>query len=212
MQHLKGVPGGVAGGQHQCIAGEIVGTALGHDRDGGQLPAVTAERPELVLKTDVCAQGQQFLPDGFHHAPEHIGADMGLVGPLDVVRGPVGDKDVEDVGDAGVVHSGGELAVGEGARAPLAELDVGGVGQLAGLPEMLHILCTLIHVPAPLQYDGPQARPGQGEGGEQPRRTHPHHYRGQGRGSADGGKGIGGVRNPDHAPKGTAEDGVFLIV
>ena len=91
---------------------------------------------------------------------------MGLVGPLDVLRGPVLHKGAEHMGDAGVVDASGEFAVGEGAGASLTKLHIGAGVQRSGGPVGLHRLGALVHVAATLQYHGLQASPGQGQGGE----------------------------------------------
>ena len=89
--------------------------------------------------------------------------------------------------------AGGQLAVGEGACAPLAELDVGGRIEHAGGPEPLHVGGPLLHRAAPLQHDGGNAAAGQVEGGEEPGGAHAHHHRRQGGGAAHRREGIGGV-------------------
>ena len=211
VQHLEGVPGGVAGGQDQGVAGEGAGAALRLDGEGGEAAVHPGQPDELVAEADVCPQAEQLAPDGFHHVPQHVGADVGLVRVFDVGGRAVGDEHVKDVGDAGVVHPGGELAVGKGARAALAELDVGGGGELGGLPEVLHVPGAGVHVPAPLQDNGAQPRPGQGEGGEQARRAHAHHHGAGGGGAADGGEDVGGVGHLRHPLGGAAEDGGFVL-
>ena len=50
---------------------------------------------------------------------------------------------------------------------PLPELDVGGQVQLSRGPEPLHVRRPLLHRAAPLQQDGPLARQGQHQGGEE---------------------------------------------
>ena len=162
-----------------------------------------------MLKPDIHPQRQQLSPDGFHHLPQHVGADMGLMGIADVLRRAVGHKSVQHMADADVVDAGGELSVGEGARAPLAELHVRGLGERSGAPEVLHVSGTLIHIPAPLQHDGGQARPGQGKGGEQPGRSHPHHHGGVGKG-AGGGGGLVGPFLPRSDPLGGAAEDAGL--
>ena len=213
LQHLEGVPGGVAGGQDQGVTGDGggVGALFRDHSDGGQAPAALDQAGELVPEADIRAQGEQFLPDGFYHVSEHVGANVGLMGPLNILRGPMGHENVENVGDAGVVHSGGQLAVGKRARAALAKLDVGGGGEPARPPKKLHVSGALVHVRAPLQHDGPQARPGQGQRGEQPRRAHPHHHGRQGGGAVHRRQYIRCVLHGGHTPGGAAEDGRFLI-
>ncbi len=157
------------------------------DAEAGQPSVGLGQTDELVAEANVRTQGEKLTPDGFHHVPQDVGADVGLVGPLDILWSAVGDENVEDMGDAGVVDPGGEFAVRKSSRAALAELDVGGGGELARLPEALYIGGAAVCVLPALQYDGAQARPGQGQRGEQARRAHPHHHRGQGGGTACGG-------------------------
>ena len=76
--------------------------------------------------------------------------------------------------------AGGQLAVGKGACAPLAKLHVRGGVQFPCGPEALHVRRAPVHILAALQHHAGQAVPGQEQGGEQPRRTHAHHHRGQG--------------------------------
>ena len=116
---------------------------------------------------------------------------MGLVGPLDVLRGPVLHKGAEHMGDAGVIDASGELAVGEGAGASLAKLYVGAGVQLPGGPVRLHRLGALVHVAATLQHDRFQSSPGQGQGGKQSGGAGAHHHWGEGGGAAQGWQGVG---------------------
>ena len=153
-QHGEGVTGGVAGGQDQSVAGQGIGPLGPLHREGGQRPAGLLQPGQPVPKAHIAAQGDQLLADVLHRLAQHVGADVGLVGPAHVRRGPGLDQGVQHRSDAGVVGAGGQLAVGEGAGAPLAELHVGGAGQLPGAPEVLHVLCALLHRAAPLQHDG----------------------------------------------------------
>ena len=88
--------------------------------------------------------------------------------------------------------AGGQLAVREGARAPLPKLDVGALVQHPRGPELPHVQGAPVNILPPLQNHAGQAVPGQEQGGKQPRRAHPHHHRGQGRPSAHRRKDIGG--------------------
>ena len=116
---------------------------------------------------------------------------MGLVGPLNVLRGPVLHKGAEHMGDAGVIDASGELAVGEGASASLAKLYVGAGVQLPGGPVGFHRLGALVHVAATLQHNGLQAGPGQSQGGKQSGGAGAHHHWGEGGGAAQGRQGVG---------------------
>ena len=180
QQHPEGVPGGVAGGEHQRVTGQGVGPAGALHGQPGQRPAADVQPRQLMAEAHVAAQGEQLLPQAAHHLPQHVGADVGLVLVEDVRRGPRLHQGAEHGGNAGVVGAGGQLAVGEGARAPLSELHVGGGIQHAGGPELFHVRRPLLHRAAPLQHDGGQAVPGQEQGGEQPRRAHARHHRRQG--------------------------------
>ena len=103
---------------------------------------------------------------------------MGLGVTEDALRRAVGHQLPQDKSVAGVPGAGIQLAVGEGARAPLAELDVGLEIQLAGGPEPLHVLRPLLHRLAPLQQNGSCPAAGQGQGAEQAPRSRAHHHRG----------------------------------
>ena len=165
-----------------------------------------------MLEPDVAAPGQQLGPDALHHLAEHVGADVGLVGPEDVLRRAVLHQGLQHGGDAAVVGARGQLAVGKGACATLPELDVGERVQHPGGPEGGYIGGALFHRAAPLQYDGGQPRPGQEQGGEQARRAHAHHHWRQGGGPGGGGKDIGlPLKQGDVFAVGTAHQ-VLLVV
>ena len=101
---------------------------------------------------------------------------MGLVRPDHILRCTVADQRVQHGADASVMGSGGQLAVGEGARPALAKLDVGYGVQTAAAPETLHVPGAFFHRTATLQHDGRKTGPGQKQGGKQARRAHAHHH------------------------------------
>ena len=200
VEHGKGVTGGVAGGQDEGLAGEFIGALRAFHGEAAHLAAPDPDAVQPVFEADVTAQGLELQTDGLDHRPEHVGAHVGLVGVAHVLWGAVLHQHVQDGGQPGVVGAGGELAVGEGAGSALAELDVGAGVQAAGGPETLHVGGAGIYIPAPLQHDGGNARPGQEEGGEEPGRAHAHHHR-HGIGFARGGGkhiGLGDVEG--HVP------------
>ena len=160
QQHLESVAGGVSGGEHQRVAGQVVPAAGTVHRNGpqGAVPHVQARQP--VPEAHVAPQGQQLPPHIAHHVPENVGADVGLVLVEDVRRGARLHQRPEDRGDAGIVGAGGQLAVGEGARAPLADLHIGGGVQHPRGPEALHVRRPLLHRTAPLQHNGDDPVPG----------------------------------------------------
>ena len=78
-QHLKGVPGGVAGGEHQGVAGQVIPPGGAVHRQGGHPAVLQPQAGESVAEADVAPQADQLQTDGFHHVPQHVGADVGLV-------------------------------------------------------------------------------------------------------------------------------------
>ena len=181
----------MAGSQYQGVTGEGVDFTVVGDFYGGNGSVLDVQPGELMAKAHFGTQRDQLLSHGLHHQAENVGADVGLVGPLDVLRGPVLHKGAEHMGDAGVIDASGELAVGEGAGASLAKLHVGAGVQLPGGPVGFHRLGALVHVAATLQYHGLQAGPGQGQSGEQSGGASTHHHRGEGGGAAQGWQGVG---------------------
>ena len=149
-EHPEGVPGGVAGGQHQGVGLQVVGPPGGGHGETGQPAVLLPQAGEPVLEPDVTAPGQQLGPDALHHLAEHVGADVGLVGPEDVLRRAVLHQGLQHGGDAAVVGARGQLAVGKGACATLPELDVGERVQHPGGPEGGHVGGALFHRVAPL--------------------------------------------------------------
>ena len=144
-----------------------------------------------MAEADVAPQGEELPADAFYHLPEKVGAYVGFLLPEDILRGAVLYEFLQDGGDAPIMGAGVQLAVGKGARAPFAELDVGGGVQGFAGPEPLHVRRPLLHRASPLQDDGGKPGPGQKQGGKQPRGTHAHHHGGQGGGTADLGEHIG---------------------
>ena len=191
QKHLEGVPGGVAGGQHQGVAGQGVVLLGGADLDTGKAVPLPDKPGELVLKAHLTAQGDELLADGLYHLAQDVGAHVGAVGPLHILGGTGGHQGVHHRRNAGVVGPGGELAVGEGARPSLAKLHVGGGVQGSRGPVVLHIGGAGVHIPATLQHHTGQAIPGQKQSGKQPRRAHAHHHRALGPLGAHAGKDVG---------------------
>ena len=107
-----------------------------------------------MAETHVAPQPDQLQPDVFHYVPQHVGADVRLVLVQNIRRSPCRHQLPEHGGDPGIVGTGVQLAVGEGARAALTELHVGGGVQYAGGPKLFHIGSALLHRAASLQHDG----------------------------------------------------------
>ena len=176
VEHGKGVPGGVSRGQHQGAAVQAVRPLGALHAHAGEHPLPGLQAGELMAEAHVAPQGDELLADALHHLPQNVGANVGLVGPLHVRRGPRPHQGVHHRRDAGVVGAGGQLPVGESARAPLPELYVGSGVQRSSGPEPLYLGGAGVHVLAPLQHHAGDAVPGQKQGGKEPRRSHPHHH------------------------------------
>ena len=174
VKHGEGIPGGVSGGQDQGVTGQVVASVGSGDGDAGHPALFRADAGKLMLEAHLTAQGEEFHTDVLHHLAQHVGADVGLVAPGHVRGRARPHQGIQYGADAAIVGAGGELAVGEGARAALPELDVGDGGELTGGPEAVHILGAAVHVPPPLQHDGGHPGPGQIERGKESGGTHAH--------------------------------------
>ena len=107
---------------------------------------------------------------------EKVRAHVGLGVDENVLRRAAGHQRLQNEAVAEVLGAGVQLAVGEGAGAALAELDIGGQVQLSCGPEPLHVRLPLFHRAAPLQQDGPLAGPGQHQSGEESGGPGPRHH------------------------------------
>ena len=125
VEHLKGIPGAVAQGQHRRPGREDVAALRPPDLQGGQAPLLQRQAGDLVAEADVAAQVQKLPPEAGQHPVEVVGAHMGTGVPEDALRRAVGHQLSQDEAVAGVPGAGIQLAIGEGPSAPLAELDVG---------------------------------------------------------------------------------------
>ena len=99
---------------------------------------------------------------------------MGLLEIADLLRGSRRHKSLQHIRHAGIADPGGELSVGKGSRASLAELDIGTRIQAASSPELQNSGATPIHIKAPLQHKGLPSRTGKGEGRKHARRAKAH--------------------------------------
>ena len=84
---------------------------------------------------------------------------MGLLLPRDLCRGTVLQKYLGDKITQFIPDAGGQFTIREGARAALAELDVGVGVQLTGGGKVLHRLHTGIQRGSAFQHDGAVALP-----------------------------------------------------
>ena len=108
---------------------------------------------------------------------------MGLGVIEDVLPGSCLHHLLQHPADSGIVDAGVQLAVGEGARAPLAELDIAAHIQAPSRKEGLHLGMTALGILSPLQNQGLPARLSQNQGGKHPRRTEADDHRPEFRGA-----------------------------
>ena len=200
VEHGEGVPGGVAGAQGQVGTGKGSRTLWSLRGNAGQAALPDVQVRQAGFKADVRPQAEQLPAQIFQNGVQVVGAHMGLGVGQNVLRRPAGHQLLQNEAVARVFGAGVQLSVGEGAGAALAELDIGGGVQRAGGPEALHIRLPRLHGTAPLQQDGPQARPGQHQGAEETRRSCSHHHRRPLRRGPGGGKRVGGPGDRETHP------------
>ena len=174
VQHFKGVPGAVADGQNGGIAGDEFPISGFHTHQSAFLQTQSGD---LGVEADLSPQGNNSLAQVLHHRQQHVGAHMGLCVVEDVLPGPCFHELLQDPADPGVADAGVQLAVGEGPRAALTELDIAPGVQNAGLEEFLHLLMPGSRVLSPFQHQGLPARHGQNQGREHPRRAEADDHR-----------------------------------
>ena len=177
VEHGEGVPSGVPRAEHQLPARQPHLPLRPLGEDGGEGTVLDLQVSQTGLKADVRPQLQQAPAQPLEGDVEVVGAHVGLGVDENVLRGAAGHQLLQYKTVAQVLGAGVELAVGKGAGAALAELDIGGQIQLPCAPKAFHVLLSLFHAPAPLQQDGPQARLSQHQGGEEPTRPGAHHHR-----------------------------------
>ena len=168
-QHPEGIPRRVPHRKDQRLAGE----RPGRGQDAGQAAVFPFQTREGGVEVHLAPQRFDLFADGGDDPPQQVGAHMGLLLPGNLRRGSVLQKHLGDKAAQLIPDAGGELAVREGARAALAELDVRIFIQLAGGGKMRHGLHPLVQRRAALQHDGPIPLPGQQQRGKQARRPQP---------------------------------------
>ncbi len=120
-------------------------------------------------KTVFAAEGFDFGADALDDGDEAEGADVGFAGGEDFLRGAGLDELGEEfAGEVpGVLDAAVELAVGEGAGAALAELDVGFGVEDAAAPERPGVAGALADEFAAFEDERAKAHLGEGQGGHQ---------------------------------------------
>ena len=170
VQHGEGVPGAVADGQNQLLAGEAAHRCL----NAGQRTVFRLQAGQDGVEPHLASQGFNFTADIADDAAQQVSTHMGLLPPGDiggcaVVEERPGHERAERVADAC-----GQLAVGKGPRTALTKLDVGVRVQFAGLFKMPDGPDALIQRRAAFQHERTIAIAGQQQRRKQARRAKAH--------------------------------------
>ena len=158
VEHFEGVPGAVAHGENHVVR-EQRAPALGALQHRARDAAVLDfKADQLCLKADRAAQREDLPAQIAHHLTQMIGAHVGLGHEENLLRRAHAMEGLQHMAAAGILDARIELAVGERARAALAELDVALRLQRAAGPEGLHVPGALVHGLAALDDHGLQPR------------------------------------------------------
>ena len=198
IERLEGVARRMADGEDHVVGLQGLAGVQAHAPDGA---SIQIDVRDPVLEPVFPAQGLDLLAHGLDHGHQAEGADVRMGVSQDLLRRPGRDKLMQHLAgqEARILDLAVELAVGEGARAALAILDVGFRMQLALAPQFPGVLGPLPHHLAAVENDRLEAHLGQDQSGEQAARPGPDHDGPQARGLSpvlrrDGDMPIGDVR------------------
>ena len=208
LQHLEGIPGAVANGQHGAVAGNHRSVCQLH---AGELVVFHLQAGDLGPEPDFASQLLNPLPQVLHHCQQHVGAHMGLGIVEDVFSGTGFYKLLQNPSDSGVIYTGVQLTVGKGSGAAFAKLDIAPGVQLSRFKEMFHRLVPGKGILSPFQHQRLPPCQTENQGGKHPRRAEtddhrPFFRRGRGFGRCV----VGNWRKACFLAAGLAED--FLLV
>ncbi len=175
VQHLEGLPGAVAHGEDHGVRREGVRALRSLQFRAGDRAVLDFQPRQQGLEAHVAAQGDDLLPQRAHDGLQVIGAHVGLCLPEDRLRRARAAERLQHGPAARVPDAAVQLAVGERARAALAELHVALRVERPAVPERGHVLRPLLHGFAPLHDRGTKPRARQRQRREQPARPHAHH-------------------------------------
>ena len=176
VQHFECVARAVADREDDLLCRERVvhaGAAHGQRRD---VSVLRGQPGHPVTEAHLAAARDDLVPEALHDLDEHVRADVGLGVIGDVLRRAVRRKLREHEADARVVRAGVELAVGECARAALAELHVALGVERAARAKRGDLCAARPGVRSALEYDGVCARARKQERGKHPRRAEAHDH------------------------------------
>ena len=129
-----------------------------------------------MTEAHLAAARNDLTPEALHDLDEHVRADVGLGVIGDVLRRAVRRELREHEADARVVRAGVELAVGERARAALAELHVALRVERAARAKRRDLRTARLRVRPTLEHDGVCARARKQQRGKHPRRAEAHDH------------------------------------
>ena len=175
-QGLHRVPGAVTDAQQHRVAVQLPLPVPVAHRDARHAAAPEPQPRQPGLKAHLAAQLHNLLPHGGHHAPQQVGAHVGLLQIENLLRRAVAHEGLQHRAHMGRLDAGVQLAIGERARAALAELHVALRVHLALPLQPLHVQHALLHGPSPLDQDGPRPGPGQRQRRKEARRARAHHH------------------------------------
>ena len=184
VQHREGVAGAVADRQHHVRGGDRL--AVG-ERDAGDAAAAVGcafDLEPLDAGAEAIAAAERFDlgADALDHRHQPECADVRLGLPQDLFGRTGGDELGQYLAAlvARILDLAVELAVGKGAGAALAELDIGFGAKDAAPPQRPGVLGALAYDGAAFEYDRPEATLGEDQRRQQAAGTGADHHRPQG--------------------------------
>ena len=131
-EQLKDVAGGVAAGEHDVAGGHaflgrrpvLPGRLQGDGGDARRIGAGDLEVGQAATAAQLTAQVLDAAGDVRDRGGQHVAADMGMGVPEDLRVGACLHERLEDGAVRRAARAGGQLAVGKGAGAAEAVLDV----------------------------------------------------------------------------------------
>ena len=172
VQHFKRVPRAVADGENEALAGDFVlraGEGTGFGRAKRALRDDQAR--QLRFKPRFAAEGDDLVADADDGFRQLVRADVGACFPEDLLRCARGDERLEHGAAAGILDAAVELAVGEHARAALAELHVALLVERAARAEGCDVALTRVGLSAAFEQNRAESRARKPQGCKQPGRA-----------------------------------------
>ena len=190
MQHFKRVARAVADRENDLPRRERVAAGRPGHGQRCDVSILRGQPRHAVAEAHLAAAVDDLAPEILHDLDEHVRADVGLGVVGDVLRRAVRRELREHEADARVVRAGVELAVGERARAALAELHVALRVERPARAKRRDLRTARLRVRPALEHDGPCACAREQQRCEHPRRAEAHDHGARLR-RRDAGDGVG---------------------